>query len=61
MSPAPFPLPEGWTYVRCQLCGEEIGYQPQGQEWPEGMLVLRCFACAAVEEAEQITRDAADG
>jgi hypothetical protein len=45
--------------LRCQSCGEQIGVASPGVRGDEEWLVARCYACAAVEEAEKITKDAA--
>lgn len=45
--------------LRCQLCGEQVGLKPSGYEPDPETVVVRCYACAATEEAERITKEAA--
>lgn len=44
------------TPLRCELCGEQIGVK--SPEFPMENVVARCYACAAVKEAEAITKAA---
>lgn len=45
--------------LRCELCGEQIGvYFGDEPDWSK--IVARCYQCAAVEEAEAITKEATD-
>jgi hypothetical protein len=37
--------------LRCQSCGEQIGLRDAGTEPDPTVVVARCYACAAVEEA----------
>jgi hypothetical protein len=50
--------PNGDTMVplRCP-CGEQIGLKSPNSDMTN--IVVRCYACAATEEAEAITKDAA--
>ena len=49
---------------RCQVCGEPIGplysNDPTVTELDPAVCVVRCFACAATEEAQAITKEASD-
>lgn len=45
--------------LRCQLCGEQIGLRSPGPPPDPDVVVARCYACAATEEAEAITKEAA--
>ena len=43
--------------LRCELCGVQVGLKSPGvDEKTDPLLVVRCFGCAAVEEAEAITK-----
>lgn len=44
--------------LRCQKCGEQIGLQSPGYTPDPETVIALCYACAAVGEAERITRDA---
>jgi hypothetical protein len=44
--------------LRCQLCGGEVGLKSPGYEPDPELVVVRCLACASLEEAEAITKDA---
>lgn len=48
---------EGTVPMRCNLCGDQIGLVTPPQPPPE-VLDARCYACAALEEAEKITAEA---
>jgi uncharacterized Zn finger protein len=41
--------------LRCQSCGGEVGLKSAGYTPDPETVVVRCLACAAVEEAEAIT------
>ena len=43
--------------LRCEKCGDQIGVK--SPEFPMENVVARCYACAATEEAEAITAEAA--
>jgi hypothetical protein len=45
--------------LRCQLCGEQIGLRSPGPDPDPDFVVARCYACAALEEAESITEGSA--
>jgi hypothetical protein len=46
----------GMKPLRCQSCGEQIGVMSRDAPEPDpAVFVLRCYACAATEEAESIT------
>lgn len=61
MTEAEFYDPEGNLMVplRCQLCGEQIGLRSPGPPPEDSWAVVRCYGCAATEEAETITYRAA--
>lgn len=40
--------------MRCDLCGEQIGVVSRDAKLDPAVFVLRCYACAATEEAEAI-------
>jgi hypothetical protein len=42
----------------CETCGDQIGVQSPGANLNPDVIV-RCYFCAAIEAAEQITKDAA--
>ena len=45
--------------LRCGRCGEQIGLVSPGWDVArDENVVARCYACAALEEAEAITREA---
>lgn len=45
--------------LRCQSCGEQVGLKsPDYTPDPEAV-VVRCYGCAATEEAERITKETA--
>lgn len=48
--------------ARCQICGEPVARMWANHDDPPDprYLVIRCFQCAAVEEAEAITADEGD-
>lgn len=45
--------------LRCDSCGERVGLI-WGKQPDPSVLISRCYACAAVEEAENITKGAAE-
>lgn len=61
MSGQEFIDPQGETMVslRCELCGEQIGVKSPDSNMEN--VVARCYACAAVEEAEEILRSGEHG
>lgn len=46
--------------LRCQSCGEQVGLKSPGYEPDPDIFVVRCYACAATEEAEAITKASTD-
>ena len=44
--------------LRCQICGEQVGVQSPGAS-DDPNVIVRCYLCAVLEEAEEITRGAA--
>lgn len=52
---------EGGEPLRCEICGEQIG-KSYGEMTPamREKIVVRCYACAATEEAEAITSEATE-
>lgn len=51
--------PDEMVPLRCQSCGEQIGLRSPGPEPDPNVVIARCYGCAATEEAESITKDAA--
>jgi hypothetical protein len=49
---------DGGEPLRCGLCGEQIGKSFGDEPTPamRAIVVARCFACAAAEEADAITK-----
>lgn len=49
--------------ARCQVCGEPVSpmWANHDDGFDPAVVVIRCFQCAAVEEAEWLTQQAADG
>ena len=50
--------PEFIDHVTLRVCGEQIGVKSPGMDM--SLVVARCYSCAATEEAEKITREAAE-
>jgi hypothetical protein len=48
--------------LRCETCGEIVGeWHGHPPDLGSDRIIVRCYACLALEEAEAITAAAADG